>query len=484
MKRLAKILIITAIVLVVVLAVGVWGLNRWLKSPDMHTHVERELSKALRVPLKFESLELSLWGGLEAKGITVPDQKGNFFEVAGFSAKHSLLSLLRGHLVFEHVVVDSPKFILIQQKDDSWKTPPLPADLQAEIDAKKKIKPVAKNDQPKSQKTEETPAPKPKSGPSVSIAKIVIANGSVELIDKDGHPYISAAGLRATLTNVTDESMEGTVGIERLVMHDQYGATDVSAKVGNSSKGLNFPEVKANLGGGILTASFSSKTDQNGLPFITKIKLENVNLARAAIEADAKPPNLDGTMTGSLEMKGLVGNRPSFTGKGNFSIRDGSCREMDTIRDIGEIFQMEQFTNFVITEAKADFEISANRALISQFTINAPPLKITSQGSVRLDGNKLKLSAVFSADEKLIAKQLPEIQQKFQPPDENHQRGVAFDIEGSLTKPKNNLIQRITGTKDRKKQKILGIEALIFGTKPDKKPDKPDDNKSDSSEKP
>ena len=139
---------------------------------------------------------------------------------------------------------------------------------------------------------------------------------------------------------------------------------------------------------------------------------------------------------------------------------------------------MEQFTDFAITEAKSEFDIGQNRAFIHQLTVNAPPLKITSQGSVRLDGNKLNLAAIFNADEKLIAKQLPEIQQRFLPPDENHQRGVAFEIEGSLTKPKNNLIQKITGTKDRKKQKVLAIESLILGTRPDKKPE------PDTSEKP
>jgi hypothetical protein len=375
--------------------------------------------------------------------------------------------------------VDSPKFILTQRKDESWQTPPLPTDLQAEIDAKKKNKTAAKNDQPKSQKPEGTPAPKPKSGPAISIAKIEITNASIEMIDKDGHPYISAIRLNAAIANMTDENMEGVLNIERLVMHNQYGATEVTAKVNNTSKGLNIPEVKASIGGGTLLASFSSKADQSGPPFATKIKLEKVNLAQAASEADAKPPNLDGTLSGSLEMKGLGNNRSSFSGKGSFSIRDGSCREMDTIRDIGEVFQMEQFTNFAINEAKAEFEIAANRAQISQFTINAPPLKITSQGSVRLDGNKLKISAILNADEKLIAKQLPEIQQKFLPPDENHQRGVAFDIEGSLTKPKNNLIQKITGTKDRKKQKILAIESLILGTRPDKKPENSGEVKPD-----
>ena len=41
--------------------------------------------------------------------------------------------MLRGRLVFENVIVDSPKFVIVQRKDGSWKTPDMPADLQAAI---------------------------------------------------------------------------------------------------------------------------------------------------------------------------------------------------------------------------------------------------------------------------------------------------------------------------------------------------------------
>ena len=51
-KRFGKILLISLCTLIVLGCIGVWMLNRWLQSPAMHTHIERELSKAVRVPLK------------------------------------------------------------------------------------------------------------------------------------------------------------------------------------------------------------------------------------------------------------------------------------------------------------------------------------------------------------------------------------------------------------------------------------------------
>ena len=357
---------------------------------------------------------------------------------------------------------------------------------QAELDAKKKNKTASKNDQPKSPKPEVTATPKPKKGPEVSFAKIGVTNGIVELIDKDGKPYVSATGLRTMLTNVNGENIEGWVSVARLLLHGQFMLTDLRGIVSNTQKGFIIPEMKANLGGGTCVVGFSSKPDQTGTPFTTKIKLDNVNLSQAASDADAEPPNLEGTLNASLEMKGIGDNRKTFTGKGSLTLRNGRCREMDAIRDVGEVFQMEQIANFAISEAKSDFEIGMDRVFIRKLSIEAAPLGITAQGSVRLDGNKLNLTAMFNADEKLIAKQIPELQKQFLPPDEKHQRGVAFEIEGSLTKPKNNLIQKITGTKDRKKQKVLAVESLILSTRPDKQPDKPDEDKPEPapSEKP
>ena len=127
-KRLLKILIITILVLVVAAIGGVLYLNHWLRSPETHARVESELSRALKLPLKFKSLELSLLGGLRAEGITVPDGDANFFEVASFSAKHRILPLLRGSISLDEITLDSPKFTLRQRPDGSWRLPALPED--------------------------------------------------------------------------------------------------------------------------------------------------------------------------------------------------------------------------------------------------------------------------------------------------------------------------------------------------------------------
>ena len=112
MKRLVRILLITAAVVAVLLAGGIWYLSRWLKSPETRALVEKELSKALKMPLTFQSLDISVWGGVRAEGVSIQDGGTQFFESSSFVAKHRLAPLFSGKFVFSEITVDAPRCIM------------------------------------------------------------------------------------------------------------------------------------------------------------------------------------------------------------------------------------------------------------------------------------------------------------------------------------------------------------------------------------
>ena len=466
LKRLAKILTITALVAAVLLVVGVWALNRWLRSPELHAHVEKELSKSLKMPLRFKSLTLSLWGGLRAEGITVPDRGGNFFEASGFSAKHKLSSLLRGRLEFDEITVRHPKFLLLQREDGSWRGPELPAEMKAELDAKKKPS------EPKKPKPA-TPTPAPKKGPEVSIARIIISEGTAELLDKDHLPYLSASGLNADFADVREDRLQGWVAIQSLVLHGKCVLADVTAILSDKDKGLNITELKAKIGGGTITGSYKTKDDETGPTFSAKLDVADVDISRTAMDAGGKPPNLDGTLSATLELKGVADTRKSWVGKASLTLRNGTCREIEMVRDFGAVLQFEEAANFSIPEAHAEVQLAFDRINIHPLTITAPPLALTAEGVARIE-NKLTLDAILWADAKFVAKRSA-IEPQFGPPDAQGRRGVAFEITGTLAKPKTNLKEKLTGTKDSRLQKMILIDSALDALggsfkKPESKP--------------
>lgn len=460
-KRITKAILITFGVLVVLLFGGVWGLNRWLKSPELHAKVERELSLELKLPLKFQTLNLSVFGGLTAEGVTVMDRGRNFFEATSMTAAHDFFSLLRGKLVFKEIKVNAPRFVVVQRKTGEWKMPDLPPDLQAELDARKKAKQAAKSTETKPEKTASA-TPKPKKAADVQINKVRITNGNAEFFEQDGRAYVSAMGIGATLSDVREESVMGYVAVERLVWHGNVAGTDVGAAVSFTEKGIIVEKIKACLGQGTLSGGYSSKPDQPGDPFSFKVAVEKVNLGRAAAEADAPPPNLDGILTGTLELRGMGGQKKSYLGKSAFVLKDATCREIDWVNQLGEVIQQEDMdlTTFKIDQMKADLMIGNERIFIKSIAIDAPPLGLTGEGACRFDGSKLDLKANFLAEKNFLARR-PQIEPQFGPPDANQMRGVAFNLTGSLGKPKQNLMEKITGTTDRTEQRIkLGVDLL------------------------
>ncbi len=457
MKSLAKILIITAIVVGVLLVAGVWALNRWLRSPELHAHVEKELSKALKMPLKFQALSLSLWGGLRAEGITVPDRDGNFFEATGFSAKHKLLSLLRGRLEFDEILVNKPKFFIVQGADGNWRGPELSAEAKAELDARKKATAEAKANEP--QKPKVAVKPVAKKGPEVTVARIVISDGSAEMLDKNHKPFLSAYGLNADFADVREDRLQGWIAIRDLVMHGKFTLSEVSAILSDKDKGLNITELKVQVGGGTVAGSFKSKGGEAGPPFAAHLEIVNVDISKAAMDAGGTPPNLDGTVSAVVELKGAADNRKSWVGKGSITLLNGTCREIEMVRDFGAVLQFEEAANFRIPEAHAEVQLAFDRINIHPLTITAPPLALTAEGVARIE-NKLTLNATLWADEKFIAKRTA-IAPQFGPPDEHGRRGVAFEITGSLSKPKNNLKEKVTGTKDSRIQKLILIDSAL-----------------------
>src|SRR2546430_10295402 len=93
-KRFARILLIIAAAVLVLITAGGWVANRWLQSRQGRAFVEGKLAKALALPVKYEKIRFSAWRGLTAEGIAMPEKDGNFLEAAAISVKQDFASLL------------------------------------------------------------------------------------------------------------------------------------------------------------------------------------------------------------------------------------------------------------------------------------------------------------------------------------------------------------------------------------------------------
>jgi hypothetical protein len=461
-KRFGKHLLFALGALVVLFFMGVWMLNRWLKSPAMHVRIERELSKALRVPLKFSELSISPWGGITASGVSVPDEKGNFFEASKFTARYSVSTLVKGRLVFSEIAVDGPKFVVTQNPEGKWKAPPLPPDLQAELDAKKK--PRQPKDKAAAQSTPKpATTPKAKKEPDVFVAKLILSDGAAEMYDKTGAPFATLSDITLTLPGITEEKMEGFLSVGYAVLYGKLAMRELRVGVSYSEqKGFISPSFSAIAGGGRLTGGFATLPEKEtslGMPYSGKVALTDVDIVRACTEASAEPPNLTGSVSGNLTFRGVGNVQKELRAKGEITLKNGTFRELDMVRQLGEFLSLEDVAQFGIKESTVNFELLYEKITIQPLTIDAPPLLISATGTSRMDG-RLKLAANLAVDDSFLAKRAA-IASQFGPPDSTGRRSLPFDVAGTWTKPKSDLLEKVTGTTDKTTQKIIVGESVL-----------------------
>jgi hypothetical protein len=455
-KRLFKYLLIVAAVLVLAVLGGVWWLNHWVKSPETHAYLERELSKQLKFPLRFKSLDFSIWSGLKAHGVTVPDRGGNFLAADELIAKHRFGPLLRGQIALSQVSIDAAKFTWVQRPDGSWKLPELPEDLKAELEAKKKTK--AMTDKPAE------PAPKKNKEPDVLLEKILLTNATADFVDAGGKPFASVTALRLNLLNTASaEKIEGALVVGRAVLHGWMAVTELSATVHQSKeKGLFIENLAGKVGGGKLTGSYMRKAEKASSKFSSRLALTGVDLVTAAMDGDAPPPNLNGKMTAQVFIKGDNDDWKLAKGEGGVTLENGSLRkinEIEWLKDVGDFLQIDSTSILTIPEAKLDAKINSGRIFIDDLKLSAPPLMVTAKGTAKWDG-KFDLAAKFRAEAGFIAKRTL-LEPQFQPVEADGFRSVDFSLRGSLQKPKQDLLEKLTGTKDRKMQKFIAGEAAF-----------------------
>lgn len=449
----------------------------------MRLRIERELSKAVRVPLKFSALSVSPWGGISATEVSVPSAKGNFFEASKFTAEYSLTALLRGRLVFSEINVDGPKFVVTQSADGKWEAPPLPADLQAELDAKKKPKaPKVKADKSAPATPKPAATPKPKSEPDVLVAKLNITGGAAELYDQTGAPFATLSDIRLFLPGITEDKIEGMLSVGHVVLYGKLAMRDVRVGVSHSEqKGFISPNFSAVVGGGKVSGGFATlpeRATEVGLPYSAKIVATDVDIVRACAEASAEPPNLTGIVSGNMTIKGVGDLKKELKAKGEISLKNGTFRELEMIRQLGEFLSLDDVARFGIDQAALTFELAMERIAVQPLTITAPPLIVSATGTSKLDG-KMKLAAVLSVEESFLEKRVA-IASQFSAPDANGRRNLLFDVTGTWTKPKSDLLEKVTGTTDKTTQKIIvgesvlrkAIEEVKAATEDQKKEDK------------
>ena len=164
-------------------------------------------------------------------------------------------------------------------------------------------------------------------------------------------------------------------------------------------------------------------------------------------------------LSGHFQLAGLGSDPSALTGNGTLALKNGNCSQFEMLRQISDVLRLASLANFEIADATANFQIAGGKIAFSPVEITAPPAALTLTGPATFDG-ALKFAATLHFPADFVAKQSL-VAAQFLPPDASNRRGIAFDITGTFAKPRQNLAEKLTGTKDRKQQRAIAAQAII-----------------------
>lgn len=447
MKRIAKYSLVAALVLALLLTAGGWFVNRWLQSAETHADIEAKIGEALQLPVKIETLGFSVWSGMTARNIKVSGPDGILFEAAGISAGHRFSSLLRGSIALNDVRIDKPHFRLIQDASGKWAVPRNAPPQQPAVATA-----AAPQPQPAATKVQGPAKPA-----DISIGKIIIEGGSAELLDKTRAPFATISGLNVTLADVTGSTFSGNFSAQRVTLHGWFALDHVSGLAAHAAQEFHIRKLAAEAGGGSVTGE---ATWPEGGTVAASLKLNGVNLDHAAQNAGANARKIAGVLGGDAQFAGLGADVKAISAKGTLALKGGDCTQFEALRQIGDALRLAALANFRIADATANFQIANGQLILGPMDISAPPTGLTLSGPVGFDGT-LNVEGLLHAPADLIERQGSMFAARFSPPDARNRRSIPFNITGTLSKPKQNLAESLTGTKDRKQQRVMAAEAIL-----------------------
>lgn len=439
------------------------SVNFYVQSAPMKARLERKLSADLGMPIAITSASLTPWSGLRLSGISVPQRtasdSGNFFEAAAFAARPRLLPLLRQKLIVHQVRLERPKIRWVQNADGEWRLPghktELPPTLRPETSAS--------GESAVASPAREQAPPSAAHGVErfeVSISQLRISDGQFDFVDNKGRPLASLSGLDVACPIAGVEKVEGTAESDRVAIKNRVFLEDLRTPFSYTNGGLKLPTISTKIAGGVMNGSYEMQTASANSPFATSVRLNGVNLDRLISEAVGAAGQASGSLSGFLDVRGLLAEPASLSGSGQVILADGRIQQYDFLQMLGKGLQIEELMQLTLRSAQADYRIENGNILVDQLLLESPNLKLTARGTVFLNG-KLDLNARLTINPK-ISRQLPRIiAENFTPVENAEDRYVEFDVRGTIDKPRTNLLERMVGRKIEKQ--AIDLIRSLFG---------------------
>jgi hypothetical protein len=172
-----------------------------------------------------------------------------------------------------------------------------------------------------------------------------------------------------------------------------FAIDEIQTKLSASRGRLSAPLINGSIYDGTLTARLDMDLAVNGIPYMFKAVINNMDFYRLMRDLTGNREEVSGTVNADLSLKGYLDSEETAEGHGSVTISSADLGPMPLLTPIlGDVYlflenNVPSVDSLSITGAYMDFDIRDREIVTDDLTLTAEDLSIIGEGTLDLDGN-------------------------------------------------------------------------------------------------
>ena len=443
MRPIAKPFLAGIAILFALVAVALLGLNAWLALPATRESLQREISRAVGMPVTIGST-IALPLPLPVIRISEVNALSglNAFKAEVITLQPNLSDLLRGRITASGISLKNPSLRIT--------TAPRPSASPSE--------PTFQPPAPSSESVSPLPSPTLTTPASIkitatpSVQRIRISDGDFIYLDTGGCPILVLKGLDVR-SSMEGGAWKGKASATSAVIGSGLILRNMQAPFSSSSQSspgtplsVDLTPLSAALGDGTLSGNATISTDPHAPDYSLTLHLEGAKLGRLLADASMESSSAEGAISGDVRLTGTAGRGASMNGGGTLLCKDVTIQPVDFLRQIGQFLSIDELKLLRLSEGKCLFRIDQGRFVIDDLLLRSENLILAANGPLGSTG-ELNLDSRLLFNEKLTTRLRGLLGNKLTPAPEQGYTQLSFRVTGPALSPKTDLLERLTGIK-------------------------------------
>lgn len=428
MKTLLKIVVILAVIAALLVAGGLFLVERQLQKPEFKQLILNAARDALGSQVQINDLNISLFSGVTLRGVTIANPEGfngSLITADEFVLRYRLLPLLWKRVEIETLALRKPVITLARNDKGEWN--------YDKIGAK-----PATTSAPPAAATPSAPPSTHKAGLDITLSKLALENGTIIMLDEKNKELVRITNINITSKLETSgDKMEGDgdARIETLSAANSLFARNIAAPIKISAERVALAPLSGKLADGGVSGDIGLKL-AGAFQYGVNIKVKDGDMAKLLQEAGTKP-----ILTGKLQADAALtgsGGLPTMAGNGKLEITQGTLAGMPLLETLAALLQINELRNLKFTECLLEFTMANNQMPTPVIRLVSPQVKITGKGVVSLADYSLNHEMTLALAPDILAKVPGEIRDIFQKQPDGF-LAITFHVTGPYDNPKNDI---------------------------------------------